>query len=94
MSKASAAPKRNRRVVSSRGDSAILKSVADFQFVTVEMVAKDANRNAMAVRRRMLSLYQAGILNRVRRHRLFIYFLSPKGSYEARRHGHLPRFVP
>jgi hypothetical protein len=90
-------PRRDRRVYTRKGDSPILKSVADCQFVTVEMVAEDAKRNVIAVRRRMLSLYQAGFLNRSRRDKLapYVYFLSEKGSDEALKHGHLnePRYI-
>jgi hypothetical protein len=68
-----------------------LKAVADCQFVTVEMVAEDTKRNVIAVRRRMLQLFQAGFLNRARRDKLapYVYFLSEKGSHEALRYGHL-----
>src|SRR3954469_20118883 len=76
----SAVPKRNRRVYTRKGDSPILQSVSDCQFVTVEMVAEDTKRNVIAVRRRMLQLYRAGLLNRSRRDKLapHVYYLSEK----------------
>ena len=90
-------PRRDRRVYTRKGDSPILQSVADCQFVTVEMVAEDTKRNVIAVRRRMLQLYQAGLLNRARRDKLapFVFFLSEKGAAEAMNYGHLtePRFI-
>ena len=89
--------RRNRRIYTRKGDSLIFQSVASYQFVTVEMVAEDTERNVIAVRRRMLSLYQAGYLNRARRDKLapYVYFLSEKGSDEALRYGHLnePRYI-
>jgi hypothetical protein len=61
------------------------------------MVAEDTKRNVIAVRRRMLHLFEAGILNRARRDKLapYVYFLSEKGSDEALRYGHLtePRHI-
>lgn len=91
------APRRDRRVYTRKGDSPILKSVADCQFVTVEMVAEDTQRNIIAVRRRMLQLYEAGYLNRSRRDKLapYVYFLSEKGSEEALTYGHVtaPRYI-
>jgi hypothetical protein len=97
MSVAAVAPKRNRRLYTRSGDSGILQDVAKYQFVTVEMVAEDLARNIIAVRRRMMQLYQAGMLNRVRRDKLapYVYFLSEKGSEEALRRGHLhePRYI-
>lgn len=55
------------------------------------MVAEDARRNIIAVRRRMLHLFEAGFLNRARRDKLapYVYFLSEKGSAEALKYGHL-----
>ena len=53
--------KRNRRLYTRSGDVPILAQVAKHQFVTVEMVAEDLQRNIISVRRRMLALYQAGI---------------------------------
>jgi hypothetical protein len=83
MNPEAAAQRRDRRVyIRKDKDAPILKSVADDQFVTVEIVAEDAKRNIISVRRRMLSLYRAGILNRARRDRFsaWLYFLSEKGS--------------
>jgi hypothetical protein len=97
MSEALAGQKRNRRIFSRSGDFHILQSVAIYQFVSVEMVAEDVKRNIIAVRRRMLSLYQAGVLNRARRDKLapYIYFLSEKGSEDCLKRGLLnePRYI-
>jgi hypothetical protein len=61
------------------------------------MVAEDTKRNIIAVRRRMLHLFEAGFLNRARRDKLapYVYFLSEKGAAEALRHGHItePRYI-
>jgi hypothetical protein len=97
MSPLAADQKRNRRLYTRSGDFPILSQVAKHQFVTVEMVAEDLQRNIISVRRRMLALYQAGILNRARRDKLapFVYFLSEKGSAIAVGHGSLfePRWI-
>jgi hypothetical protein len=97
MTLASAGPRRNRRLYTRQGDFPILAQVAKFQFITVEMVAEDLKRNEISVRRRMLGLYQAGILNRSRRDKLsaYAYFLGEKGSAIAVSQGALaePRWT-
>ena len=89
--------KRNRRLYTRNGDFDILKAAARYQFLTVEQTAAAAKRNVIAVRRRMLGMYDAGILNRARRDKLapYVYFLAEKGSATCVERGYLsePRWI-
>ncbi|HEV3219578.1 MAG TPA: replication-relaxation family protein [Candidatus Acidoferrales bacterium] len=89
---AQAGPRRDRQLYTSKGDAEILRVVAKYQFVTVEQAAEQLKRNVIAVRRRMMQLFQASLLNRERRSDLdpFVYFLSENGGNLAASYGFLP----
>lgn len=88
------APKRNRRLYTSKGDPEILRQVAKYQFLTVAQVAALVDRNIIGIRGRLMELHAGAILNRVRvtesEYPMWVYFLAEKGGRRAAELGYLP----
>lgn len=85
-------PARSLELYHSKGDPAILQQVAKYQFLTVKQTAELLPRNVIAVRRRMMQLERAAVLNREQESKTspWVYFLAEKGGLMAAELGYLP----
>jgi Replication-relaxation len=92
-----AVPKRDRRVYIRKADKNIFKFVAEYQFITPEIMAECTGRDLKTIQKRMQYLCEANYLNRQRRDRLspFVYFLGEEGAKLAYELGYIPilRFI-